>query len=77
MTGLWLGQFAYRNGTDALAKLIVDAAHAAATVTLHRQSHLIKEFTERLTTLQQAPLTRRDGSTYQLGFPQDNQRLGW
>jgi DNA-binding protein YbaB len=67
MTGLWLGESAYHKGADALAKLIVDTAHAAAKQALDRQSHLIKEFTERLTTLQQAPLTRRDGTTFQPG----------
>jgi DNA-binding protein YbaB len=65
MTGLWLGEHAYRNGADALAKLIVDTAGAAAKVALARQNYLLKEFTERLSTLQQAPLTRRDGSTFQ------------
>jgi hypothetical protein len=73
MTGLWLGEFAYRNGADALAKLIVDTAHAAAKVALDRQNYLIKEFAERLTTLQQAPLTRRDGSTFQPGSPGNEQ----
>jgi DNA-binding protein YbaB len=65
MTGLWLGELAYRKGVDALAKLIVDSAQAAAKEALNRQSYLIKEFAERLVTLQQAPLTRRDGSTFQ------------
>lgn len=64
MTGLWLGQFAHRHGADGLAKLIVDTAHAAAKVALDRQKFLIEEFTRRLSTLQQAPLTRRDGTTF-------------
>src|SRR5690242_6668317 len=67
MTGLWLGDTAYRNGAGALAKLIVDTADAAAKVAVARQNFLIKEFNERLTALQQAPLTRRDGSTFQPG----------
>jgi DNA-binding protein YbaB len=58
MTGLWLGEFAFRNGADALSKLIVETAHAAAQVAQQRQSYLIKEFIARLTTLQQQPLTR-------------------
>jgi hypothetical protein len=64
MTGLWLGESAYHKGANGLAKLIVDTAHAAAKQALDRQSYLIKEFTERLTTLQHAPLTRRDGTTF-------------
>jgi DNA-binding protein YbaB len=64
MTGLWLGESAYHKGANALAKLIIDTAHAAAKQVVDRQSYLIKEFTERLTTLQQAPLTRRDGTTF-------------
>jgi DNA-binding protein YbaB len=64
MTGLWLGQFAHRHGADGLAKLIVDTAHAAAKVALDRQKYLIEEFTRRLSTLQQAPLTRRDGTAF-------------
>ena len=65
MTGLWLGDSAYRNGADALAKLIVDNADAAAKVAVARQNFLIKEFNERLSSLQQTPLTRWDGSTFQ------------
>lgn len=57
MTGLWLGDSAYRNGADALSKLIVDTADAAAKVAVARQSFLVKEFNERLTALQQNPLT--------------------
>lgn len=64
MTGLWLGEFAFRNGADALSKLIVETAHAAAQVAQQRQSYLIKEFIARLTALQQQPLTRYDGSTF-------------
>ena len=71
MTGLWLGDSAYRSGADALAKLIVDTADAAAKVAVARQNFLIKEFNERLTALQQTPLARRDGSTFQPGQPQN------
>ena len=65
MTGLWLGDSASRHGADALAKLIVETAHAAARVSQERQAYLLKEFSERLTTLQGQPLTRHDGSTFQ------------
>jgi DNA-binding protein YbaB len=65
MTGLWLGDAAYRNGPEALAKLIVDTAQAAAKVAMDRQGFLLKEFNERLSALQRAPLTRYDGSTFQ------------
>lgn len=65
MTGLWLGESAYRAGADALAKLIVDTAGAAARAASDRQSYLVREFTERLTALQQTPLVRRDGSVLQ------------
>ena len=73
ITGLWLGESAYRKGADALAKLIVDCAQAAAKEALDRQSYLIREFTERLTMLQQAPLTRSDGTTFQPGLPMNKQ----
>ena len=69
MTGLWLGDNAYRNGADALAKLILDTAAAAAKVAQARQNFLIKEFNERLSSLQQTPLTRRDGSVFQPDLP--------
>ena len=71
MTGLWLAESAYRNGPDALAKLIVDTADAAAKVAMARQSFLVKEFTEQLTALQQAPLARRDGSTFRPDEPRN------
>jgi hypothetical protein len=64
MTGLWLSEFAYRNGAAALATLIVETAQAAAKVTLDRHNHMINEFTERLATLQYAPLTRGDGESF-------------
>ena len=48
MTGLWLGESAYRNGPDALAQLIVDTARAAAIVALDRQTFPLKEFNDRL-----------------------------
>jgi DNA-binding protein YbaB len=71
MTGLWLGEHAYRNGADALATLIVDTADAGAKVALARQQHLLKEFNQRLTSLQQAPLTPRDGSAFQPDAPEN------
>lgn len=67
MTGLWLGDNAYHKGSEALARLIVDTAAAAATTAADRQNYLIKEFTERMTALQRAPLTRSDGTTFQPG----------
>ncbi|MEC4764898.1 YbaB/EbfC family nucleoid-associated protein [Mycobacterium sherrisii] len=67
MTGLWLGDNAYHKGSEALARLIVDTAAAAATTAANRQNYLIKEFTERMTALQRAPLTRSDGTTFQPG----------
>ena len=71
MTGLWLGESAYRNGPDALAQLIVDTARVAAKVALDRQTFLLEEFNERLRALQQAPLTRYDGTTFQPRPPGD------
>ena len=71
MTGLWLGESAYRNGPDALAQLIVDTAQVAAKVALDRQTFLLKEFNDRLRALQQAPLTRYDGTTFQPRPPDD------
>src|ERR1700733_12570652 len=62
MTGLWLGESAHRNGPGALAQLIVDTAQVAAKVALDRQTFLLKEFNDRLRALQQAPLTRYDGT---------------
>jgi DNA-binding protein YbaB len=65
MTGLWLGDSAYHKGSEALAKLIVDTARAAAKAAADRQAYLIKEFMERMGRLQQMPLTRSDGGTFQ------------
>jgi DNA-binding protein YbaB len=61
LTGLWLGDNAYRHGADGLAKLIVDTAQAAAKLALDRQNFLIKEFNERMAALAVTPLTRWDG----------------
>jgi hypothetical protein len=60
-----LADNAYRHGPDALAKLIVDTAQAAAKLALDRQNYLIKEFTERMATLQQEPLKKWDGTTFE------------
>jgi hypothetical protein len=73
MTGLWLGESAYGKGVDALAKLIIDCAQAAAKEALDRQSYLLKEFTERFGALRQTPLTCHDGSTFQPGSRENNQ----
>jgi DNA-binding protein YbaB len=63
MTGLWLGPNANRHGADALAKLIVDTAQAAARVASDRQNRLTDEFNERMAELQRSPLVRWDGTT--------------
>jgi hypothetical protein len=65
MTGLWLGPNAHKLGADALAKLIVETAHAAARVSAERQGFLSEEFSSRMTELRKAPLTRWDGTTFE------------
>ena len=65
MTGLWLGPSAHRLGADALAKLIVETAHAAARVTAAQQRFLSEEFSRRMNELRQAPLTRWDGTSFE------------
>jgi DNA-binding protein YbaB len=65
MTGLWLGPNAHKLGADALAKLIVETAKAAAKVASDRQKYLTEEFSTRMRELQQAPLTRWDGTTFE------------
>ncbi|MHC9297130.1 YbaB/EbfC family nucleoid-associated protein [Mycobacterium sp. LTG2003] len=67
MTGLWLAPQAHTLGPDALAELIVDTARAAAQVAADRQSFLSQEFSTRMRELQQAPLTRWDGTTFDPG----------
>ncbi|MDP7733598.1 YbaB/EbfC family nucleoid-associated protein [Mycobacterium paragordonae] len=62
LTGLWLGPPASRLDPDALAALIVETAHAAARVAAERYNFLLKEFTTRMEELQNAPLTRSDGT---------------
>jgi DNA-binding protein YbaB len=62
MTGLWLRPQALRLEPDALAKLIVDTAAAAAQVCVDRQNFLITEFNRRMHTLNEAPLTCWDGT---------------
>jgi DNA-binding protein YbaB len=64
MTGLWIGPSAHTLGADALAKLIVATAQAAARVAAERQGFLSEEFGRRMEELRQAPLTRWDGSTF-------------
>ena len=71
MTGLWLGETAYRNGSEALAQLIVDTAQAAAKVALDRQTYLIKEFNDRLTCAAASTAHPYDGSTFQPRPPRD------
>ena len=65
MTGLWLGSNAHTLDADALAKLIVETAQAAARVAADRQRFLSEEFSSRMNELRQAPLTRWDGSTFE------------
>src|ERR1700754_3698283 len=64
MTGLWIGASAHKLGADALAKLIVETAQAAAGVAVERQGFLSEEFDRRMRELRQAPLTRWDGTTF-------------
>jgi hypothetical protein len=63
MTGLWLRPHALTLGRDALAKLIVDTAQAAARVCVDRQNFLITEFNRRMRTLDETLLTCWDGTT--------------
>ncbi|OKH85606.1 hypothetical protein EB75_19745 [Mycobacterium sp. ST-F2] len=63
MTGLWLADGAYRHGPEGLSNLIVETANAAAKMALERQSYLVKEFNQRMSKLQETPLTRWDGTT--------------
>jgi DNA-binding protein YbaB len=63
LTGLWLGENAYRHGPDGLSALIIETSQAAAKTALDRQNYLMKEFNERMVALQEAPLTRWDGSS--------------
>lgn len=66
MTGLWLGSGAHKLGADALAKLIVETAQVAARVAADRQGFLSEEFSRRMSELRKAPLTRWDGTTFEL-----------
>jgi DNA-binding protein YbaB len=65
MTGLRLGPAAHRLGSEALAKLIVETAQAAARVAADRQGFLSEEFSRRMSELREAPLTRWDGATFE------------
>jgi YbaB/EbfC DNA-binding family len=65
MTGLWLGPNIHNLGADALAKLIVETAQAAARVAADRQGFLSEEFSSRMSELRQALLTRWDGTTFE------------
>jgi hypothetical protein len=69
MTGLWIGPSAHKLGADALAKLIIETAQAAARVAADRQGFLSDEFSRRMSELRQAPLTRWDGATFELNQP--------
>lgn len=63
MTGLWLGPQALKLGPQALAKLVVDTAQAAASVCVARQNFLITAFNRRMHALGETPLTCWDGTT--------------
>ncbi|MGV0815355.1 YbaB/EbfC family nucleoid-associated protein [Mycolicibacterium boenickei] len=65
MTGLWLGPAAHKLGADALAKLVIETAGAAAQVATDRQQFLSREFAARMRELQETPLTRWDGSSFE------------
>lgn len=69
LTGLWLNPPATKLGADALAKLIVETAQAAARTALERQNYLYSEFNTRMQELQKTPLTCWDGSTFVPGQP--------
>jgi DNA-binding protein YbaB len=69
MTGLRIGPNAHKLGADALAKLIVETAQAAAGVAAERQAFLSEEFNRRMSELRQAPLTRWDGTTFEPNQP--------
>ena len=67
MTGLWLRPQALKLGRDALAKLIVDTASAAARVCVDRQNFLITGFDHRMRALDEKPLTCSDGTAITSG----------
>ena len=62
MTGLWLEHRALELEPEALAKLIVDTAAAAAQVAINRQNVVVDELNERMRDLQKMPLTLWDGT---------------
>ena len=64
MTGLWLGSAVDKLGAEALAKLIVETAQAAAQVAAQRQNDLAEQFTNRMRELQQSPLSRWDDTDF-------------
>lgn len=47
LTGLWLHERAYRDGSGALAGQIVEISRTAAELVVDRQVFLLKEFGER------------------------------
>ncbi|AYM40726.1 YbaB/EbfC family nucleoid-associated protein [Mycobacteroides chelonae] len=64
MTGLWLSSQAQKLSADALAKLIIETAQAAAQHALERQRFLGDHFDKKFNDLRKTPLTRWDGSTF-------------
>jgi DNA-binding protein YbaB len=63
MTGLRLRPQALKLGPKALAKLILDTAHAAAHICVDRQNFLITEYHRRQRALEQDPLTPAGDAT--------------
>jgi DNA-binding protein YbaB len=55
LTGLWLHEHAYRDGADALAVQIVEAAQAAVKLVADRQAFLLNEFGERSRRIREGP----------------------
>ena len=62
MTELWLGPQSLALDSDALAKMIVDTARAAARLADERQDLLIDELNNRMRAAREAPLTLWDGT---------------
>lgn len=62
MTSLWLDARALEHDAEALAKLIVETAAAAAQVAVDRQTSVVDELNARIRALQETPLTLWDGT---------------
>ncbi|WP_301123811.1 MULTISPECIES: YbaB/EbfC family nucleoid-associated protein [Mycolicibacterium] len=64
LKGLWIADNAFRHGPEALARLIVDTAAAAAKVALDRQNFLVEQFNSELAGLQASGLKKWDGTIF-------------